>query len=306
MLEREVVAPLQEVEDLLAREGQPGTGSGTTELGRIQASVEDLLAREEEVERRFEEQENLLLAQAGFAQVGELAAEMAHEFKRPLASIVTALQLFDQEYELEGTSRVVMDEVNDQLSRLTGTMQDLFSLAKPVALDRERVDPRELMDDCLMEARSHPGAEAIRFVRNYAPDAPVLWAEERRLKQALTNVLVNAVEAMPEGGTITVSIQPMGDCGILFKIQDEGAGIPKEEVEKAFKPFYSTKPLGTGLGLPLVVRVVRSHRGKLGIESTPGEGTTVRICLPLYEPDAETTELCGCEAPEFSSSTTIS
>jgi signal transduction histidine kinase len=308
MLEREVIGPLQKVDDLLTRERGPDNGDSPTaspQLDRIQASVEDLIAKEAEAERRVEEQETLLHAQSGLAQVGELAAEMAHEFKRPLASISTALDLLNQSYVIEGPGNEVMDQVNEQIDRLTDTMQDLFSLARPMTIEREETDPSELLDDCLLEAGGHAGAGPIEFVRDYPRDLPPLWVERRRLQQAFVNLMANAIEAMPQGGELRVSARAMDDGAVLFEFSDQGGGMPQEEVEKASKPFYSTKPLGTGLGLPLVIRVVRAHKGRMAIETAKGVGTTVRVCIPVFEPGATEPKGGECGARELSSSTTI-
>jgi signal transduction histidine kinase len=308
MLEREVIGPLQKVDDLLARERGPDSGdtpAASPQFDRIQASVEDLIAKEAEAERRVEEQETLLHAQSGLAQVGELAAEMAHEFKRPLASISTALDLLSQSYVIEGPGNEVMDQVNEQIARLSDTMQDLFSLARPMTIEREETDPAELLDDCLLEAGGHAGAGPIDFVRDYPRDLPPLWVERRRLQQAFVNIMANAIEAMPQGGELRVSARAVEDGAVLFEFIDQGGGMPQEEVEKASKPFYSTKPLGTGLGLPLVIRVVRAHRGRIGIETAKGVGTTVRVCIPVFEPGALEPKEGACGARELSSSTTI-
>jgi signal transduction histidine kinase len=308
MLEREVIGPIQKMDDLLTRErGQlPGeNGTSSDQLERIHASVEDMIAKEVEAERRFEEQESLINAQSGLAQVGELAAEMAHEFKRPLASISTALELLNQSYVIDESGGEVMEQVNEQIARLSDTMQDLFSLAKPMTIERESTDPADLLDDCLLEAAGHPGAESVEFERDYPRDLPAIWVERRRLQQAFVNILVNGIEAMPKGGEIRVSARPSSDKGVLFAFQDQGQGMPEAEVEKAFKPFYSTKPLGTGLGLPLVIRVVRAHKGRIGIETARGKGTTVRVCIPVFDPNVNESEEEECGARGFSSSTTI-
>jgi signal transduction histidine kinase len=308
MLEKEVIGPIQKMDELLTRERGPPpaeNGASSDQMERIQASVEDLIAREVEAERRFEEQETLIHAQSGLAQVGELAAEMAHEFKRPLASISTALELLGQSYVIDESGGEVMEQVNEQIARLSDTMQDLFSLAKPVTIERERTDPSDLLDDCLLEAAGHTGAESVEFTQDYPRDLPAVWVERRRLQQAFVNILVNGLEALPRGGEMRVSARPLADVSVLFEFQDHGQGMPESEVEKAFKPFYSTKPLGTGLGLPLVIRVVRAHKGRIGIETARGEGTTVRVCIPVFDPDASEPKEEECGAREFSSSTTI-
>ncbi|HKJ03310.1 MAG TPA: ATP-binding protein, partial [Longimicrobiales bacterium] len=221
-----------------------------------------------------------LAAQEGLAEVGELAAEMAHEFKRPLASIRTAVSVLQQEYELDQGGKEVLNAANAQLERLHETMQDLFSLAKPLVAGGSAVELREILDEALTELGGLPGIESVEVHRTYGAVSVLVPGDARRLRQAFLNVLANAVEATPGGGHITVSAEVRRD-GVEVAITDTGHGLEPQEVERIMKPFYSTKPLGTGLGLPLVARIIAAHGGGLALESRPGRGTTVRITLPV-------------------------
>jgi len=279
MLEREVVGPLRRIEGVLS--GSPaGEAGGGDEVHALEVSLRRLVAREREAEEEAAERERLLAEQEGLAEVGELAAEMAHEFKRPLASIRSAIDLLEQEYVLEGTGKDVLSAVNGQLERLTDTMQDLFSLARPVSLEPAVVHLDEVLDGALLEVARLPGGGRLEVRRRYGIEAPAVEGDARRLTQAFQNVLANAVEAMPEGGVLTVAVRELPDDLVEVSVTDTGGGIPQEQIERAVRPFYSTKPLGTGLGLPLVARIVASHRGRLVLESGLGQGTTVRIILP--------------------------
>jgi signal transduction histidine kinase len=277
MLEREVVTPLERVAGIL----RPGSsaGPGESDLAQIEASVSALLSKERATARRAAEQEERLATQAGFAQVGEMAAEMAHEFKRPLASIRSAVTLLEQEYELNDHAQALLAAVDSQLGKLTETMQDLFSLARPVELESERVDLPDTVDSALAQLTGLVDTTGRRVLREYDRATPAVYGDRHRIEQAVLNVMLNAMEAMEPGGTLTVVISPDGD-GAGLEFRDTGPGIPKAEIEKVVLPFYSTKPTGTGLGLPLVARVVAAHRGRLDIQSEPGAGTTVRIALP--------------------------
>lgn len=235
-----------------------------------------LLSSSREVEARAAEQLN---QREGFAQVGELAAEMAHEFKRPLASIRSALDMLEQEYVLESGSRDVLDSMNQQLERLSDTMRDLFSLARPVASERTIIDVHEVIDDALLGLSGHPALSGVNIVRDYAHDLPAVHAEPRRIQQAVQNVVLNAAEAMPSGGIITLTTKA-GDGRLAIGVRDTGLGMTEEAIQQALRPFHSTKPSGTGLGLPLVVRILVAHGGELAIDSTPGQGTTVWLALP--------------------------
>lgn len=304
MIEREVVKPLRRVDDLLAESGAASGEEADDELGRLESSVSRLIRMERESERRAAARDRELAEREGLAEVGQLAAEMAHEFKRPLASIGTAIGLLEQEYVLDEAGQQLMGAVHGQLERLSETMRDLFSLARPVVLDRERLDVVELLDDALVELAGYPGAADVKITRAYDGSTPPGFGDARRLQQAFLNLMVNAVEAMPEGGELAVRTRPMGDDWLEVRIQDTGGGIPEGEVERALKPFYSTKPLGTGLGLPLVARIVAAHGGRLEFDSKPGVGTTVRVVLPAWSIPEPETEPPEWRASGFSSSMT--
>ena len=283
MFEREVVAPLHRMDVLLGTDGQPAGHGRGGEIGELERSVSRLIEKEREVQARAADQ-------AGLAQVGELAAEMAHEFKRPLASVRTAVDMLLDEYSLDDTGRATLEAVDVQLERLHETMRDLFSLAKPIGTEAAPVDLGDALDEALLELGTASRGGAVEVRRVYPHERVVVPGDPRRLRQAFLNVLSNAVEAMPEGGVLTVRVQPSaGDC-VEIAFGDTGHGVDPEQVQRMLKPFYSTKPLGTGLGLPLVARVVSAHRGGLSIESAPGRGTTVRITLPARVP----TRAGGC------------
>jgi signal transduction histidine kinase len=279
MLEREVVAPLTRMAGLVERRAP--TGQGANELTRLEAGVTDLLQRE----HLAEAQRQQLAEQAGFAQVGEMAAEMAHEFKRPLASIQSAVQLLSQEYVLEERGQQLLGAVEDQLGHLSETMRDLFALARPVGLETAPVSLRDVLDAALSQVAGHPAAEGLAVRRDYPDRDVIVRGDARRLEQALANLMLNAAEAMPPGGLLSLAIGSSGDSAWL-EVGDTGVGIPEQEVEKVLLPFYSTKPAGTGLGLPLVARVVAAHHGRIAIDSEVGVGTRIRVELPLAVADA--------------------
>lgn len=282
MFEREVVAPLHRMDVLLrAGSGRHGGGLPRNELHHLEQSVTELLEKERQVAAQAEVQDRRLAAQAGLAQVGELAAEMAHEFKRPLASIRTAVSVLQQEYELDESGREVLKAANGQLERLHETMQDLFSLAKPLVVEDATVDLADVLDEALTELAGIPGIETVEVHRAYGAQGLRVPGDSRRLRQAFLNVMANGVEAMPGGGHLTVGVEVRPGDAVEVAITDVGGGMDPEQVEEALKPFYSTKPLGTGLGLPLVARIVAAHGGGMAVESRPRRGTTVRITLPL-------------------------
>lgn len=270
MLEREVVEPIHRMErELTERTGR--THRAGDEVHELRRSLDDLIEQERTAENRAREREEM-------AEFGQMAAEMAHEFKRPLAAIRAALDMFDQEYRLDSGGRAVMGSVNDQLERLTGTMQDLFRLARAPEVETTRVDLRDVIDDALVEFAGQPGADRLEVVRDYAPDVQA-FVEPGRLRQALTNLMMNALEAMPGGGTLTLSVRGEAADAVI-DVSDTGPGVPFDLRDRIFLPFHTTKTAGTGLGLPLVARVVASLGGSIELGDAPGGGARFSIRIP--------------------------
>lgn len=292
MLRQEVMGPMDRIQEMLAGSGveaEAEDGRGRAEIQRMERSVARLIEMEERAEELAEQRGRELEEKEGFAEVGQFASEMAHELKKPLSNIQTAMQLLEQEYELESGGGELLDAVEGQLDRLSDTMGDLFSLARPVEVERTSTKLAGVLDSALAQVRSLPEADGIEIRTDYDPDTPSVLADERKLEQAFLNLMTNAAEAMGEGGVLTVRCRPSGDGGAEVVVEDTGAGIPPEEVAEVTRPFYSTKPMGTGLGLPLVARIARAHGAELGIRSEPGEGTRVRIGFPSEEEASRTT-----------------
>jgi len=285
MMEREVVIPMRRMRKGLARAraGEEGVRIGLTrkdELGRLGASVDLLLEKDEQAVRLAASQKRALTEQAGFAEVGALAAQVAHEIKRPLAGIKSAMELITQEYAMSDAERRLLVRVEDELQHVDETIRDLLSLARPVGLNAQPVDLHAVINGALMRLSGLPGADGVTVERAYDPAVPPLVGDPVRLEQAILNLSVNAVEAMGDGGRLTITTRLEGGA-VLVDVRDTGSGIAPENLERVFKPFVSTKPLGTGLGLPLVARVVAAHEGSITVESEVGRGTTFHIRLPV-------------------------
>jgi signal transduction histidine kinase len=285
MMEREVVAPMRQMSRGIARAraGEEGVRIGLKrqdEFGRLGASVDALLAKDDEKARLSATQQRTLTEQAGFAEVGALAAQVAHEIKRPLAGIKSAMELITQEYAMSDAERSLLSRVEDELQHVDETLRDLLSLARPVGLNTQTLDLHGVINGALARLSGLPGADRVTVARDYDPTVPVVTGDAMRLEQAILNLCVNAVEAMPEGGRLTIATRS-GDGTVDVDVSDTGVGIPSENLDRILKPFFSTKQLGTGLGLPLVARVVAAHGGRLRVESEVGRGTTFHIHLPV-------------------------
>jgi two-component system nitrogen regulation sensor histidine kinase GlnL len=177
-----------------------------------------------------------------------------------------------------------------EADRLNALMEEMLDFARPHFLSRTLVNLHEVLDRVIALERPACTGREIQIRQQYDPSLPDILADPNHLTQAFLNLIRNAWEAMPHGGTLTLTtrrsseptrIGPGGGPMLVVECADEGIGIPAEVWQKLFTPFFTTKPKGSGLGLAISHRIIEEHRGRFVIKSTPGQGTTVRVYLPV-------------------------
>lgn len=226
------------------------------------------------------------------AVVGELAAGMAHEIRNPLASIVASVDLLDLEAgrPVGHEGQVLLGVLKKEAKRINQLLTDFLKFARPRPLRLCRTDVNAILRGVGELARTHPKNGGRVVVREALDTSlPVIEADADLLEQALLNIAINALEAMPQGGELsllTTAAAPASDDGVEIAIVDTGTGISEQERQRIFEPFHTTKPDGTGLGLAITYRVVEQHGGSIAVDSRPGAGTTVRVRLPRSVPTA--------------------
>jgi two-component system nitrogen regulation sensor histidine kinase GlnL len=220
---------------------------------------------------------------------GVLAAAMAHEIRNPLLGIRGAAQLLREELptdEAREFSNVIIREAD----RLNVLMEEMLNFARPHSFTPMLVNLHEVLDSILALERPSCIARGVQLRQQYDPSLPDIWADRNHLTQAFLNLIRNAWEAMPHGGRLTlttrrssepVRVGPGGGPMLVVEFADEGVGIPVEVQQKLFTPFFTTKAKGSGLGLAISHRIIEEHGGHFVIKSIPGEGTTVRVYLPV-------------------------
>jgi signal transduction histidine kinase len=223
------------------------------------------------------------------ATVGELAAGLAHDLRNPLASISGALVVLTGELPTNQHQQALLGEIQAQIARMNRTLTDLLWHARPPTPQYLLVNVNDVVEESLRLLPLASGA-GIEIVRELEPDLPPLRLDPNLLHQALLNILVNARQAMPDGGRLVVHSalrwDPSGTAEVVeVQITDTGVGIPPEDLTRIFQPFFTTKAQGTGLGLPIAARIVEQHGGRLAVASKPGRGTTFRVTLPRSAPD---------------------
>jgi len=234
--------------------------------------------------KRLEEEK---LRSERLAVIGTMSARLAHEIRNPLSSITLNVELVRDEIEALSKhnpdtgheARGLLRALDSEVRRVQRVTEDYLKFAR---LPRPRCQPvalNELLDQQLGFMGSLFDATHVKLVTELAKDLPVIQADESQLWQAVLNLIRNALEAMASGGTLTVRTTAK-DGWVVLSIADTGKGITEEERQQLFKPFFSTKVGGTGLGLPLTQQVVTEHAGTIRCESVPGHGTTFVIELP--------------------------
>jgi PAS domain S-box-containing protein len=284
--------------DLVARRRDGSTFAVEVSLSALQTAagllvtsvVRDVSERKraaEELQRqmaaRVSTAEAGMMQAARLAAVGQLAASIAHEINNPLYAARNSLYLLEGDLPPESSGGPYLAIARDELARIAGIIERMRDFYRPPRGDQTPCDLNRLVEETLAITSLNTRHTAIQLL--FLPDAtlaPVLGNGDQ-LRQVLLNLLLNAVDAMPEGGTLSVRTLA-GSSVALLEISDSGVGIPDDVRAHLFEPFFTTKPTGTGLGLSISAHIVTQHHGQIEVDSAPGEGTTFRVALPYKPP----------------------
>lgn len=244
----------------------------------------DVFAERQRAEQTRRSLQRELYERERLAAVGETAATLAHEIGNPLNSMYMHAQLLKRRVSRAAESldpKIVegVDMLLAENKRLAGLLDDFRSLSRGSSLRSGPVHPREMLERLLVLQQPLLESASVQLHRELADELPSFEGDEDKLKQVLLNLFKNAIEAMPEGGHLTVRAAVVDGAHIVIEVQDTGVGVP--EGLDVFEPFRTTKPTGTGLGLSIARRVVVAHGGSLSCSSEPGIGTTFRVELPV-------------------------
>jgi signal transduction histidine kinase len=262
--------------DLSARvavEGRDEMAELAGAFNEMTAELAEASARVEELHRREIERAQQL------ATVGELASGVAHEIKNPLVGISNGLDLVMRRVGNDPTLSPIADEMTHQLQRIEAAVRDLLAYARPSEPQRSPTDVNRVVErvaTLVAPAAEHRG---VRVLTDLGPAVPAVPADEELIRQALVNLLMNAVQASPSEAEVGVRTAA-GPDGVEIEVWDRGRGITPWDMDRIFKPFYTTRHSGTGLGLSITREIVNRHGGRLEVESQVGKGSTFRIVLP--------------------------
>jgi hypothetical protein len=250
------------------------------DLGRdFNEMVQQLKSSREEIHRLHQ---NQMSRAEHFATLGELAAGLAHEIRNPLAGIAGVLEIVGRDLPESSPARAVMADAKQEAVQINRILSDLLETARPRPPQFRPADLLSTAEHAVGFARQQAITKRITIELEAKNELPAVEHDPNQINQVLLNLLLNAVQSMDKPGTIRVSLgvdEPNGFA--LIRVTDEGRGIPPEHIASIFRPFFTTKGHGTGLGLSLAKRTVEAHGGKIEVSSELGKGTRFVITLPV-------------------------
>ena len=241
--------------------------------------IGDLAAAFNQMTRDLKESRDQLIQAERLATAGKMSASFAHEIRNPLSSMRMLAQMLMQKPKMLGEKhqqsvRYILEEIE----RIDTIVKGLMDFARPSSLDLKQQPIAPILQAVLSLMEANLAHHKIQLVLNLSLETPEIQFDSDKLKQAFMNVVLNAMEAMPQGGVLQVSTFTENDS-ICIKVEDTGIGIPAEDLEHLFEPFFTRKTRGTGLGLANVKRILEEHGGTVEIDSTRGNGTEVSLWL---------------------------
>ncbi|PLR69551.1 ATP-binding protein [Bacillus sp. UMB0893] len=240
-------------------------------------TIHDITERKLAEQEWRELNEHLALKSQKLSIAGQLAAGIAHEVRNPLTSINGFLQLIKNEFPEKDT---YFNIIFEEIKRIELVLSEMLVLSKPQAIHFKEKNVITILDQVAALIESNATLNNIQLVKELPEDEILVDCDENQLKQVFINLIKNAIEAMPNGGNITLSCCVKGSS-VIVSITDEGIGIPKEKISKLGEPFFSTKDKGTGLGLTVCLRIIKDHYGHINVTSHTDEGTTFEVVLPV-------------------------
>jgi signal transduction histidine kinase len=298
LLGREAVTPLRRLVAAMRR-AEAGELTVTADDGRpdevgiaargFDATLAALRRSQAELEAFYRER---MVRADRFAAVGEIATGLAHEIKNPLAGLSGALELLAEDLARDPRHTEIVSEMQHQVNRLTNTMESLLSFARPPKAKLRSTNVNASIEKVLFLIRQQSRNGCIGLGSELAADLPPVLADPAQLEQVFLNVCLNACQAMTvrgEGGTLTVRSRA-AEGTVVVDIEDTGPGIPADVRAQVFKPFFTTKREGNGLGLAISARIVAEHGGHIGYRCPPQGGTIFTVTLHQARPGGRAAE----------------
>ena len=236
---------------------------------------------------RMRQNERMFRAEQ-LATMGQFAAGIAHELRNPLTSIRSTVQFLSGEFEEDSQPKKFAEDVLSEVDRLNAIVENLLNLAKPTESKPQKLHVNKEIEHYMHFVEAQAKKQNVQIQTQLEENLPKLFCDPAELRQVLINLVLNGMQAMPDGGPVVIKtslFSPKNDSvlegkNILIEVEDKGVGIPENLIEKVFEPFFTTKRSGTGLGLTICNNIVRRHSGEIWTEQDPTGGTIVKVTLP--------------------------
>lgn len=250
-------------------------------LHEIESWNRTLEKRVHEKTLELQEVQAEILQTEKMSTLGYVSAGMAHEIRNPLNSIGLYVQLLRQ--GLDDPERIeFLEKIDMEVRRIDGILRKLMDAVKRPRYHLQQVSISKVIDSLLELFQSRIKMHGIEVKRDYRATPPSMLADVAEIEQIFSNIFANAIEEMTDGGTLSVFLD-QEDNTVRVEVSDTGRGIPQEDLQRIFDPFYTTKNSGTGLGLAVVLRIIRTYNGKIEVQSVINKGTTFSVSLPLED-----------------------
>lgn len=257
------------------------------EARKYQAAAEELA----QVNRSLREAEAAVRRSERLAALGQLTAGLAHELRNPLGTIRASAEMVARGAEGgEEVRRELAGFISAEVDRLSSLITRFLEFARPLRLRREPADLTAIVDRAVAQIERHQPPFPVSIYKNYSPDIRPFPLDGEWMERVAYNLLLNAVQATPPGGAVTVKTRALPRQTVELSVIDRGSGIDPGHRENIFNPFFTTKPDGIGLGLAIVSKIVDEHGGRITVESEPGKGSVFRVALPAAPAGGEANE----------------
>ena len=255
------------------------------DIGEMKHIIEELTRAKDELEtsyKELEESKDQLVRSEKLAFAGRMAASVAHEIRNPLNVVSMSIQRLQEELKKDDPRRKYLLAVNKNIDKLNYLITEFVNCARPPMLKMRPCDIHKVLNNVLTFIRDRCQKQKVKVIKNFTPKLPKIKIDEQHMRQAFLNIVLNALQAMPDRGELKIETRFEGDA-VVIKFSDNGVGIPEEDIKKIFDPFFTTreKEGGMGLGLSVVYGIIGSHGGLIDIESKKGKGATFSVSLPI-------------------------
>ena len=285
-----VERPLEELKNTIARVRRGDLSARvefarrTDDIGQLGREFNEMVQQLDHNREELEELHQREMVRAEhLATLGELAAGLAHEIRNPLAGIAGVVDVMGKELSADSPSRTVLYDVQKEIRHIQAILNDLLSYARPRPPSFHLADLNATIEQAVLLARQQVRTRPIQILSVPNPSLPQVVHDPAQIQQVVLNLILNGIQAISDEGKVELEVERENDR-VFVAVADTGRGISPEALSKIFKPFFTTRSEGTGLGLPLANGIVLSHGGKIEVVSTVGKGSCFKIWLPLEPP----------------------